>query len=106
MHEMAVRGDPMNFDYTSAHARVIDGVRTARYRALNGSAALSTGVPEVCLRDDKGGAHPADVLWVHAPSGRISPLCKEHMDQWLDNVDEAGDEDPPALIPIRNRRPA
>ena len=96
----------MSFDYTSAHARVFDGVRTARYRALNGPDGLPTGVTEVCVRGTGSGTHPADVLWVHAPSGRISPLCKEHMDQWLDDNDEAGDEDPPALIPIRNRRPA
>lgn len=85
-----------NFDYTSAHARVFDGIRNARYRAFSSDAS----VPEICDLDDL----PAAALWVHAPSGKVSSLCRDCVDTWLDNGDEAGDEDPPALIPLRNRR--
>lgn len=91
----------------SRHARVFDGVVLARMRALEELALPEDIYHEECRHahpDREGLTNPAFALWVHAPSGQVTPLCKEHMDRWLDEGDEAGDEDPPALIPLVRRR--
>lgn len=95
----------MNF--TSAHARVFEGVRLARIRAFDEANRPEGEYSERCIYANRLRApdcdHVADALWVHAPSGEISPLCKTHMDRWLEDGDEVEDEDPPALIPLRKR---
>lgn len=94
---------------TSHTAKVFDGIVYARMRAVAESNLPENEFGEECHRahrDPEGnrGSRPADALWVHAPSGTVTPLCKECVDFWLDNGDESGDDDPPALIPLRGRR--
>ena len=99
----------MEYENVSWHARVFEGVRTARIRAFHEMGMPEGQYHERCRYADRLNApqcdHVAEVLWVHAPSGEISPLCRTHMEIWLDLGDEADDDDPPALIPLRDRRP-
>lgn len=80
--------------YQSRHARVLEGFREARIRAFDGAREFCVMSTDNCDR------HPAVALWVHAPSGRVSPLCAEHRDAWLADPDIAGTDDPPALVPL------
>ncbi len=91
----------MSFDYTSVHARVFEGVRTARVRALAESRIQNTEGKESCAFD---GA-PAVSLWVHPDTGNISPVCRQHLTESLDGMDETIAWEPPILIPLRGRRP-
>jgi len=77
---------------THQHARVYDGVTRARMMAL-------TEPEELC----RCGKNPAAALWVHAPSGKVSPLCVEHRDEWLTG-DGSEDTEPPVLVPLRISR--
>ena len=88
----------MSFNYASAHARVFDNVRTARYRAL--ADARSEAPDQSCVYD----TNPAAGLWVNAESGAISPLCRAHLNSSLDTVYQVDDEDPPVIVPLKKRR--
>lgn len=98
----------MDLNYTSAHARVFEGVRMARIRAFNEMQLPEDEYKERCIYADRLQPpqcdHVAEGLWVHAPGGGISPLCRTHLENWLECGDDVDDEDPPALIPLRNRR--
>lgn len=86
----------MNFNYTSAHARVFDGVRTARYRAFTDARA---DVHEsTCVFDTE----PAAALWVHPDTGNISALCHDHLRASMERVYTDG-EDPPVVVPLKRR---
>lgn len=84
---------------TSHHARVFDGITQARMRAVVESRLPEGQYHETCVFH----VEPAVVLWVHAGTGNISPLCQDHMNRSLDGADETGGE-PPALIPLTGRR--
>lgn len=92
-------------NHVSAHARVFEGVRMARMRAFDEAQLPDGQYHEQCIYADRmrppNCDHIAEFLWVHAPSGKVSPLCKTHTDHWLDDGDEVEDDDPPALIPLR-----
>ena len=86
-------------NYVSAHARVFEGVRTARIRAYDESLIPPDMRREQCLFHDEA----ADCLWVHADTGNISPLCVEHLRTSLKTFHGEVDSAPPAVIPIRRR---
>lgn len=77
---------------TSEHARVYDGVTHARMLAL-------TEPEELC----RCGKAAAVALWVHAPSGKMDPLCTEHRNEWLDGAG-SGDTQPPVVVPLNISR--
>lgn len=86
-------------NYVSAHARVFDGVRSARIRAFD-ELLLMPGMHRTpCIFHDV----PATAVWVHADSGNTSALCDEHLKKSLETFREESDTAPPAVIPIRRR---
>lgn len=85
--------------HVSAHARVFDGVRTARIRAFDESLLPPDLTRQICAQDDL----PAVALWVHA-EGHVSALCADHLKASLQTYREEKETAPPALIPIRRRR--
>lgn len=88
----------MNF--VSAHARVFDGVRSARIRAFDESLLPPDMYRTQCIFHDVA----ATALWVHADTGLTSPLCDEHLQKSLDGFRNEADTAPPAVIPVRRRR--
>jgi hypothetical protein len=88
-----------DFNHTSAHARVFDSVRTARFRAFADSTADEPD--QTCVFDTA----PAAVLWVHGDNGEITPLCRAHANSALDTVYGTG-EHPPVVVPLKARRKA
>lgn len=83
-------------DFVTHHSRVFDGITQAKVRALVQPA-------ESCVFATKGCQnHPAAVFWVHE-SGSLTPLCREHMDKWLEHGDPKGN-DAGALVPMKRRR--
>jgi len=89
----------MYADYVSAHARVLEGVRAARVRAITEASTSAAGYGEACV------FHPeaAVVLWVHADTGNISPLCTDHLRRSLGRYGSEKDSYPPAIVPLVRR---
>lgn len=90
----------VNMHHVSAHARVFDGVRTARIRAFDESLLPPDLFRQICGLDDD----PAVALWVHADTGHTTALCAIHLKTSLETYREEKDSAPPAVIPIRRRR--
>lgn len=86
-------------NHVSAHARVFDGVRTARIRAFDESLLPPHLTRQICGQDDL----PAVALWVHA-EGHTTALCATHLKASLEAYREEKETAPPAVVPIRRRR--
>lgn len=100
----------MDLNYTSAHARVFEGVRTARFRALTDFRTGTDGHGETCRYEKENPGHEycdriAEGLWVQAPSGAVTPLCRRHLDAWsADCYRNLRDEPhPPVIVPLFRR---
>lgn len=87
----------MYSDYVSAHARVLEGVRAARVRAITEMRLPESQYEEACLYHDVA----ATVLWVHPDTGHITPLCTEHLRASLETYDREAETCPPAVIPLK-----
>lgn len=96
----------MNLNFTSAHAKVFESVRTARFRALADYKMGGDEYRERCRYAD-GDQEYCDLvavaLWIQAPWGTISPLCDRHLGAWLDDCysDIKHDPEPPVVVPLR-----
>ncbi len=89
----------VNMNHVSAHARVFDGVRTARIRAFDESLLPPDLTRQICGQDD----NPAVALWVHA-EGHTTALCQAHLDAALRAYRDEKETAPPVVVPIRRRR--
>ena len=93
----------MNLSHVSAHARVFEGVRTARIRAFQDNLREVPDRQENCFFHPD---EPAVALWVHADTGAVSPVCQHHLYKSLKQHDAEPDSAPPALVPLKGRRRA
>lgn len=87
----------MYSDYVSTHARVIEGLRTARVRAITEMRLPEAEYAEACAHH----AVPATTLWVRAEDGEVVPLCTEHTRSGLEEYDRNADTYPPAIVPLK-----
>jgi len=88
----------MYVDYVHMQQRVLEGVRTARVRAIGEMTLAANTYKETCLFENE----PAAVLWVDANSGASIPYCVDHLRSRLEEYAEM-DEYPPAIVPLARR---
>lgn len=100
----------MDLNYVSAHARVFESVRSARFRALDDFRLGPAAQGETCHYETENPGHlycdrTAVALWVQAPSGTTTPLCKRHLDVWMEDCygHLKHDPDPPVVVPLYRR---
>lgn len=84
-------------DYVSVHARVLEGVRSARVRAITEMRVPPGQHAETCVFDTE----PAVSLWVHADSGETSAVCSKHLAFALKTYRTEDETYPPALVPLK-----
>jgi hypothetical protein len=84
-------------DYVSYHARVLEGVRTARVKAIVEMRLPRDQYEASCVHHDV----PAVALWVHSDTGEVSPLCNEHLRASLEEYDREAESYPPAIVPLK-----
>lgn len=84
-------------DYASAHAKALEGARTARVRAMQEMRRPPRDYEEGCLFHPV----PATALWVHPDTGRISSYCAEHLQTKLAEYASDPESYPPVIVPLK-----
>jgi hypothetical protein len=101
----------MDAEHTHARAQVFDSIRTARVRAFIDAQSPEGTYGESCSCGQERSwfgrrrTHPADALLV-TNGGAVVAMCKDQLDRNLDARDSMNLPDPPAVVPLVNRRRA
>lgn len=91
----------MSADYVSFHARLLDGVRQARIRAIG---EMKTDVGQFSVGCFYHKDIPAQAMLVHHDSDVPVPVCDEHLKSHMADYRADPDMYPPAVVPLKRRR--